>query len=202
MAHTSMASLVLEDGTVLHGQPFGAAADAVFELVFNTSMTGYQEILTDPSYRGQAVLFTASHIGNVGINPEDYESAGPQVAALVVRSLSPGVSNWRASTSLSDWLATHGVPGISGMDTRYLTRKLRDAGTMKAALSTSGTDSQRLLEMARAWPGLDGRDMVREVTCAEPYHWTGDAGDRWVTRETLAVSEKPEGLDGATCRPL
>lgn len=191
----SLATLVLEDGTTLHGQPFGAAADTVFELVFNTSMTGYQEILTDPSYRGQAVLFTASHIGNVGINPEDYESAGPQVAALVVRSLSPGVSNWRASSTLSDWLAAYGVPGISGVDTRYLTRKLRDAGTMKAALSTSGTDPQRLLEMARAWAGLDGRDMVREVTCVEPYHWTGDAGDHWVVHETVAGSENAAGLD-------
>ncbi|MCA9870455.1 MAG: carbamoyl phosphate synthase small subunit, partial [Anaerolineae bacterium] len=114
----NLAILVLEDSTVLAGQPFGAAADAVFELVFNTSMTGYQEIATDPSYRGQGVLFTASHIGNVGVNPEDYESGAPQVSALVVRSLSPSVSNWRATVTLSDWLATHGVPGISGIDTR------------------------------------------------------------------------------------
>ncbi len=116
---TTLATLVLEDGTILPGQPFGAAADAVFELVFNTSMTGYQEILTDPSYRGQGVLFTVSHIGNVGINPEDYELAAPQVSAVVVRSLSPVVSNWRASRDLSGWLAEHGVPGISGVDTRY-----------------------------------------------------------------------------------
>ncbi len=189
------ATLILEDGTTLTGLPFGAASDTVFELVFNTSMTGYQEILTDPSYRGQAVLFTASHIGNVGINPEDYELAGPQVAALVVRSLSPGVSNWRASATLSDWLASYGVPGITGVDTRYLTRKLRDAGTMKAALSTSGTDPQRLLEMARAWAGLDGRDMVREVTCVEPYHWMGDAVDHWVVNKTVAGSENVTGLD-------
>ena len=106
---TTLATLVLEDGTTLPGQPFGAAADAVFELVFNTSMTGYQEILTDPSYRGQGLLFTVSHIGNVGINPEDYESAAPQVSAVVVRSLSPVVSNWRASRDLSGWLAEHGV---------------------------------------------------------------------------------------------
>ena len=167
--------LVLEDGTVLPGQPFGAAADAVFELVFNTSMTGYQEILTDPSYRGQGVLFTVSHIGNVGINPEDYESAAPQVSAVVVRSLSPVVSNWRANRDLSGWLAEHGVPGISGVDTRFLTRKLRDGGTMKAALSTQGTDPDHLLLMARAWPGLDGIDMVKEVTCPEPFEWVGDA---------------------------
>ena len=167
--------LVLEDGTVLPGQPFGAAADAVFELVFNTSMTGYQEILTDPSYRGQGVLFTVSHIGNVGINPEDYESDAPQVSAVVVRSLSPLVSNWRASRDLSGWLVEHGVPGISGVDTRFVTRLLRDRGTMKAALSTQGADPDRLLAMARDWPGLDGIDMVKEVTCPEPFRWMGDA---------------------------
>ncbi len=177
----NLATLVLEDGTVLECQAFGAETDSVFELVFNTSMTGYQEILTDPSYRGQGVLFTASHIGNVGINIEDYESDVPQVSAAVVRSLSPVVSNWRASLSLSDWLTQHNVPGISGVDTRWLTRKLRDGGTQKAAISTKGTSAETLLAMAHEWPGLDGRDMVKEVTCEEPYHWTEDAGSKWVT---------------------
>jgi carbamoyl-phosphate synthase small subunit len=130
------ATLALQDGTVLQGEAFGAEADTVFELVFNTSMTGYQEILTDPSYRGQAVLFTCSHIGNVGINTEDDESSIPQVSGAVVRAISPVVSNWRATQGLPSWLAQHGVPGISGVDTRYLTRKLRDGGTQKAALST------------------------------------------------------------------
>ncbi len=175
------ATLVLQDGTILEGVAFGATADAVFELVFNTSMTGYQEILTDPSYRGQGVLFTVPHIGNVGINAEDYESAAPQVSATVVRSLSPLTSNWRASQDLSSWLADHGVPGISGVDTRYLTRKLRDGGTQKAALSTQGTSPERLLQMAREWSGLDGLDMVKEVTCPRPYAWGGDPGDKWVT---------------------
>lgn len=175
----SSATLVLEDGTVLSGQGFGAETDAVFELVFNTSMTGYQEIITDPSYRGQGVLFTVSHIGNVGINLEDNESEHPQVSAVVVRSLSPVVSNWRAVISLSDWLAQYGIPGISGVDTRFLTRKLRDGGTQKAALSTRGTPASTLLEMAREWPGLDGRDMVKEVTCSAPYIWEGDAGSKW-----------------------
>ena len=105
----------------------------MFELVFNTSMTGYQEILTDPSYRGQGVLFTASHIGNVGINPEDCESGAPQISAVVLRAISPVVSNWRASSSLPEYLASHGVPGISGVDTRWLTRKLRDGGTQKGS---------------------------------------------------------------------
>ncbi len=184
------ATLVLQDGTILHGQAFGAAADAVFELVFNTSMTGYQEILTDPSYRGQGVLFTVPHIGNVGINTEDDESAFPQVSAAVVRSLSPAVSNWRATRDISSWLAAQGVPAISGVDTRYLTRKLRDGGTQKAALSTCGTSPQELLRMANAWTGLDGMDMVKEVTCPSPYPWTGDAGEKWV-REPAASAPHP-----------
>lgn len=174
------ATLVLQDGTILEGQAFGAETDAVFELVFNTSMTGYQEILTDPSYRGQGVLFTAPHIGNVGVNLEDGESAAPQVSAAVIRALSPAVSNWRATAPLSEWLAQAGVPGISGVDTRWLTRKLRDGGTQKAALSTKGTPAAELLAMARAWPGLDGRDMVSEVTCPAQYTWAGDAGSKWV----------------------
>jgi carbamoyl-phosphate synthase small subunit len=176
----TQATLVLQDGTVLSGEAFGAAADTVFELVFNTSMTGYQEILTDPSYRGQAVLFTCPHIGNVGINSEDYESVIPQVSGVVVRALSPVVANWRASQDLSAWLAKRGVPGISGVDTRYLTRKLRDGGTQKAALSTRGAPAETLLQMARQWSGLDGLDMVKEVTCPEPYPWTGDPGSKWV----------------------
>lgn len=175
-----MATLALEDGTIIGGQAFGAETDVVFELVFNTSMTGYQEILTDPSYRGQGVLFTVSHIGNVGINLEDDESAKPQVSAAVIRSLSPVVSNWRSALSLSDWLTKHNVPAISGVDTRWLTRKLRDGGVQKAALSTKGTSAETLLKMARDWEGLDGRDVVKEVTCAESYHWVDDEGAKWV----------------------
>jgi carbamoyl-phosphate synthase small subunit len=183
------ATLVLEDGTVIEGRAFGAETDSVFELVFNTSMTGYQEILTDPSYRGQGVLFTVSHIGNVGINLEDDESAKPQVSAAVIRSLSPVVSNWRSTLSMSEWFALHGVPGISGVDTRWLTRKLRDGGTQKAALSTNGVCADELLQMVREWPGLDGRDMVREVTCEETYHWVDDEGKKWV--EQKANGKRP-----------
>lgn len=190
------ATLVLEDGTSLEGQAFGAETDAVFELVFNTSMTGYQEILTDPSYRGQGVLFTVSHIGNVGVNLEDDESAHPQVSAAVIRSLSPVVSNWRSALSLHDWLAQNGVPGISGVDTRWLTRKLRDGGTQKAALSTKGTSSKKLLQMAREWPGLDGRDMVREVTCAETYHWDRDDGSKWVKDHRPQTTDNGESVVG------
>jgi len=183
---TDKATLVLEDGTVVNGDAFGARADAVFELVFNTSMSGYQEIITDPSYSGQGILFTTSHIGNTGVNAEDDESAKPQVSAVVTRSLSPYVSNWRAKSSLAEWLVTHGVPGISGVDTRWLTRKLRDGGTQKAALSTCGTPADELLKQVRAWPGLDGRDMVSEVTCSNAFTWQGDAGSAWVRQSTSA----------------
>lgn len=192
MQERKPATLVLEDGSIYHGAAFGAQTDTVFELVFNTSMTGYQEVLTDPSYKGQAVLFTVSHIGNVGINTEDYEAATPQISAVAVRALSPLTSNWRSSTDLSTWLAEHGVPGIAGIDTRAVTRKLRDGGTMKAALSTHGTDADSLLKLAREWPGLDGRDMVKEVTCAEPYHWAGDAGDKWVEKVGTLEGSKVE----------
>ena len=189
-----IATLVLEDGTVIEGQAFGAETDAVFELVFNTSMTGYQEILTDPSYRGQGVLFTVSHIGNVGINLEDDESVKPQVSAAVIRSLSPVVSNWRSALSLSNWLAGYCVPGISGVDTRWLTRKLRDGGTQKAALSTKGTPANVLLNLVHEWPGLDGRDMVKEVTCEEMYHWIDDAGSKWIGNHKLWTMDDEKSM--------
>ena len=186
-----LATLVLEDGSVLQGEAFGARRDVVFELVFNTSMSGYQEIMTDPSYRGQGVLFTAPHIGNVGINLQDDESTYPQVSAVLVRSLSPLVSNWRAALPLVKWLARHDVPGISGLDTRWLTRKLRYGGTLKAALSTRGTEPEQLLQMAKDWPGLDGCDVVAEVTCPVAYSWQGDAGSEWVTPQNLSNTDSP-----------
>lgn len=186
----SCATLVLQDGTVLHGTALGAPTDAVFELVFNTSMTGYQEILSDPSYRGQGVLFTCSHIGNVGINLEDNEALVPQASATVIRSLSSVVSNWRASRSLSDWLAEYHLPGISDVDTRFLTRKLRDQGTMKAALSTCGRSVEELKAMVQGWPGLDGRDTVGEVTCPTPFHWVADNGSKWVPRRRKSTAAR------------
>lgn len=188
------ATLVLQDGTLLEGQAFGAETSAVFELVFNTSLTGYQEILTDPSYRGQGVLFTASHVGNVGVNLEDDESAAPQISALIVRALSPAFSNWRAAAPLEEWLARRGVPGISGVDTRFLTRKLRDGGTQKAALSTNGVSPAELLQRVKDWPGLDGRDMVREVTCATTYRWSPDEGQKkWVEAVISPASDQRNG---------
>ncbi len=179
-APSTSALLVLEDGTQVSGRPFGAPADAVFELVFNTSMTGYQEILSDPSYRGQGIVLTTSHVGNVGVNPADMESERAQASALVIRSLSPQPSNWRSEESLGDWLARSGVPAITDVDTRFLTQKLRGQGTLKAALSTCGTDGAELLRRAREWSGLDGRDTVSEVTCPALYTWPGDAGSGWI----------------------
>ena len=164
--------LALEDGTLLEGEGFGAQATVVGEVVFNTSMTGYQEILTDPSYYGQMVAMTVAHVGNVGVNPEDVESRRPWVQAFIVREVSPIVSNWRAVESLPEYLARHGIPGLSEVDTRALTRHLRSRGALKAALTTEDVPADELIARARAWEGLEGRDVVREVTCAEPHHWT------------------------------
>ncbi len=167
--------LALEDGTIFEGEGFGARATVVGEAVFNTSMTGYQEILTDPSYYGQMVAMTVAHVGNVGVNPEDVESRRPWMQAFIVREVSPVVSNWRAVESLPDYLARHGIPGLSEVDTRALTRHLRSRGALKAALTTEGVPADELIARARAWEGLEGRDVVREVTCAETHHWTNGA---------------------------
>ncbi len=168
---TRHAVLALEDGTILRGKAFGATATLCGEAVFNTSMTGYQEILTDPSYFGQIVTMTAPQIGNYGVNEEDLESARPHVAGFVVRDLSPIVSNWRATTDLGSWLLKYGIPGIEGVDTRFLTKKLRVAGVMKACLSTEGLSDEEALKRARAWTGTVGADFVKEVTCKAPYHY-------------------------------
>ena len=169
------AILVLEDGTAIEGEVFGAATTVVGEVVFNTSLTGYQEVITDPSYRGQMVCMTLPHVGNTGINAEDVESDRPQITAFIVREVSPVVSNWRANEPLSDYLARNDIPGISEVDTRALTRRLREQGVLHAALCTDGSKSVAELQtMAQEWEGLDGRDLVREVTCAETYNW-GDA---------------------------
>jgi carbamoyl-phosphate synthase small subunit len=174
------ARLVLADGAIYRGQAFGAATTVVGEVVFNTSLTGYQEVITDPSYRGQMVCMTVAHVGNTGINAEDLESDRPQITALIVREISPTVSNWRANETLSDYLARHQIPGISEVDTRALTRRLREKGVLHAALCTDGSRTeQELLQLAQSWAGLDGRDLVREVTCQEPYHWVDGTGVEW-----------------------
>ena len=165
------AILALEDGTVFHGQAFGAPASACGEVCFNTSMTGYQEILTDPSYKAQIVTMTYPHIGNYGVNRVDIESYRPHVAGFVIRELSPAVSNWRADLSLADYLKENGLPGIQGIDTRALTRRLRVRGALKGFISTLPVAEAEAVERARSWPGLVGIDYVKEVTHKESFRW-------------------------------
>jgi len=166
------ARLVLEDGTVLAGRGFGAATDSVGELVFNTSMTGYQEILTDPSYRGQTVLLTQPHIGNYGVTHDDEESGKLWLSALVVREACERASNFRSAMELSDYLAQHGVPGIDGVDTRMLTRAVRDRGEQRVLITRdmTSTDAQ-LVEKVRKAPKVADVDHVLKVTTPQPYEW-------------------------------
>jgi carbamoyl-phosphate synthase small subunit len=167
------ALLVLADGTVYRGTAFGAEAVGVGEVCFNTSMTGYQEILTDPSYAGQIVAMTYTQIGNVGVNPEDEESPRPHLAGFVVKELFSAPSSFRARETLDAYLRRHGVPGIAGLDTRALVRRIRDRGFQTGVLCTDPArlDEKALAELARSAPTLDGRDLVATVTTREPYAW-------------------------------
>jgi carbamoyl-phosphate synthase small subunit len=156
---------------VVPGQAFGARATACGEVCFNTSMTGYQEILTDPSYKAQIVTMTYPLIGNYGVNTQDVESWRPQVTGFVIRELSPAVSNWRADGSLAQYLEQNGIPGIQGVDTRALTKKLRVRGAMNGLISTEGLPEGEAVERAKAWPGLAGVDYVKEVTHPKAFRW-------------------------------
>src|SRR5512135_2406243 len=158
------AILALEDGTVYRGQACGAQSSACGEVCFNTSMTGYQEILTDPSYKAQIVTMTYPLIGNYGVNTQDVESWRPHVSGFVIRELSPVVSNWRAEHSLGEYLERNGIPGIQGIDTRALTKKLRVRGALNGFISTEEIGDAEALERAKQWPGLIGLDYVKEVT--------------------------------------
>lgn len=166
-----LAKLALEDGSVYTGQSFGAEGEADGEVCFNTSMTGYQEILTDPSYRGQIVTMTYPEIGNYGVNEEDFESRRPHLAGFVVRNLSGSVSNFRATGSLDAFLKRFGIPGIRGIDTRALVRRIRNQGAMRGVLSTVDLDDASLVAKAQASPGLVGRDLVREVVPEKGFSW-------------------------------
>ncbi|MBK7999149.1 MAG: glutamine-hydrolyzing carbamoyl-phosphate synthase small subunit [Verrucomicrobia bacterium] len=168
------AILALEDGSVFHGTGFGAATSACGEVCFNTSMTGYQEILTDPSYKGQIVTMTYPLIGNYGVNEQDVESWRPHAAGFVIRELSPLVSNWRADYSLSEYLEKNGIPGIQGIDTRALTKKLRVRGALKGFISTQPVTDAEAVERAKNWQGLVGVDYVKEVTHKEAFQWDAD----------------------------
>jgi len=178
MSAPAPALLALEDGSVFHGAAFGASATIAGECVFNTSMTGYQEILTDPSYFGQIVTMTAPQIGNTGINAEDAEHTGPQCSGLVVREVSPVVSNWRSAQSLDAYLTQHGLPGISEVDTRALTKKLRVDGAMKCCLSTLPLSDADAVARARDWRDMAGSDYVKDTTCTAPYAWQADDAAR------------------------
>jgi carbamoyl-phosphate synthase small subunit len=181
MSSPKPAVLALEDGSVFRGRAFGADASVAGECVFNTSMTGYQEILTDPSYFGQIVTLTAVQIGNYGIAAADSEACAPRASGLVVRELSPVVSNWRSQISLGDYLARHGIPGISEVDTRALTKKLRVDGAMKCCLSTLPISDAEAVKRAREWRDMAGADYVREVTTPKPYVWRLDESGNYNT---------------------
>jgi carbamoyl-phosphate synthase small subunit len=175
------ALLALEDGTLFKGRSFTGPCDAVGEVVFNTSMSGYQEILTDPSYSGQMVTMTYPLIGSYGINDEDIESEKIQVKALIVKEYQEFPSNWRSQRSLADYLIATSIPGLEGIDTRALTRHIRLSGAMRASLSTQDLDPDSLVEKARQSPHMEGLDLVKEVTCREPMLWRDG---RLVTLET------------------
>lgn len=177
------AILALEDGSIFHGEAFGARASACGEVCFNTSMSGYQEILTDPSYKGQIVTMTYPLIGNYGVNREDIESWKPHVGGFVIRELSPVVSNWRADLPLGQYLEENNIPGIQGIDTRALTRKLRVRGALNGFISTEDVSDVESLRRAKEWSGLAGVDYVKEVTHREPFVW--DEKDAQSARFTL-----------------
>ena len=198
------AVLALEDGSLFRGEGFGARASACGEVCFNTSMTGYQEILTDPSYKGQIVTMTYPLIGNYGVSRQDVESWRPHVAGFVIRELSPVVSNWRAEGSLADYLGQNGIPGLQGVDTRALTKKLRVRGALNGFISTEGIADEEALQRAKDWPGLIGVDYVKEVTHRQAFVWDendehsaefrltqGGAGDLSHERAALPPADIP-----------
>jgi len=190
------AAIVLADGTVIWGQGIGAAGTRVGEVCFNTSMTGYQEILTDPSYAGQIITFTFPHIGNVGANPEDIETTTPAARGLVIKAAITEPANWRAAQHLDAWLKSYDMVGIAGVDTRRLTRLIRDAGAPNGVIVHQPNavkkpeliDIPALLEQARAWPGLEGMDLAKDVSCRQTYSWDEAA---WTLGAGYATQDKP-----------
>jgi carbamoyl-phosphate synthase small subunit len=190
---TKIAKLALEDGTVFTGVSFGAEGEIDGEVVFNTSMTGYQEILTDPSYRGQIVTMTCPEIGNVGTNPEDLENQSPHLAGFIVKQNSQIYSNFRADRSLSEFMSANGVVGIEGIDTRALVRKLRTQGAMNGVLSTADLDDESLIAKAEQSLGLVGRDLVKEVIPEQPSQWTERLSPWW------SVDQQPDLKNVENC---
>jgi carbamoyl-phosphate synthase small subunit len=173
------ALLMLADGTTYRGWSFGAARTAVGEVVFNTGMTGYQEVLTDPSYSGQIITFTYPELGNTGVNPEDEESATVQAKAVIARNITHRPSNWRSTQSLSEYLQERNIPGIYGVDTRSLTRKLRDYGAINGAVSTEILDPEKLLTLIQQAPDMTGLNLVKDVTTEQIYEWSAETEAEW-----------------------
>ena len=183
------AILALEDGRTFHGQSFGATGSALGEVCFNTSMTGYQEVITDPSYRGQIVSMTYPQIGNYGINPEDAESSQPHIRAFVIGELCRIPSNWRSTQTLDAYLASHGVLGIEGIDTRALTKHLRSLGAMRACVTTE-LNAEQAVEAARNAPSMKGMDYVKEVSTPNSYLWS-DESRRWILQNVSTDQPGP-----------
>ncbi len=189
-----IATLVLADGRTFQGEAFGASGETLGEVVFNTSMSGYQEILTDPSYCGQLVVMTSPLIGNYGVNPEDFESEKPHLRGFIIKELSGIHSNWRSKGSLDDFLKEHNIIGIQGIDTRALTLHIREKGAQQAILSTESDDVPALLKKVTDAPGLVGRDLVKEVTCKVPYYWT--EGEWEITGGRTLLKNPSESSNG------
>lgn len=185
------ALLVLADGTAYRGWSFGANGTAIGEVVFNTGMTGYQEVLTDPSYCGQIIIFTYPELGNTGVNPEDEESQRPQVRGAITRNICHRPSNWRSTMSLTDYLQQHQIPGIYGIDTRALTRKIRVAGAMNGGISTEILDEAELLEQVLAAPSMAGLNLVSEVTTSTVYEWSDPTASVWEFSSLSVTDEEP-----------
>ncbi len=188
MATKQAAILVLADGTCYNGYAFGASGTAIGEVVFNTGMTGYQEVITDPSYRGQIVTFTCPELGNTGVNPEDEESDRPQVRGVIARNITSIPSNWRSRQTLPDYLKAHNVVGISGIDTRALTRKLRSLGAMNGGISTEILDPQALLAKINAAPSMQGLNLAQEASTNRIYEWTEKTLAKWEFVEPAQLS--------------
>lgn len=186
-----IAKLALENGTVFTGESFGAAAEITGEVVFNTSMTGYQEILTDPSYAGQIVTMTYPLIGNYGVNLEDFESVKPQVAGFIVKEYFDYYSNFRANSNLGDWLAQHNIVAMQGIDTRMLTKMIRTVGALRGVISTADLDDESLIKKARTSPEMTGLDLTKQVTTKVPYRW--DEIDRTPFALSPKVAKKFNG---------
>ncbi|MFA5354171.1 MAG: glutamine-hydrolyzing carbamoyl-phosphate synthase small subunit [Thermodesulfovibrionales bacterium] len=188
------ALLVLSDGTVFEGRSFGADGESIGEVVFNTSMTGYQEILSDPSYKGQIVTMTYTQMGNYGVNLEDAESfGGPKAEGFVVREYLDFPSNWRSNISLGEYLRSNGVLGIEGLDTRALTRHLRNYGAQMGIISTKDSDPASLLDKVRKHPGISSLDLVKEVTTQAPYTWSEGCW-RWCPPEIASEGSRPRSV--------